>query len=116
MTAAGYRQLAELSRTASARAHMLAMANRWENRARKFEQEELRFASPGRAQAPEPNPCRKLHGPGPAGKRCAGCALLHTTGSGNRPFYKCALRIYTRSQRSGHRMRWLACAKFEPRE
>ena len=115
VTAQGYRQLADLAGTPAAREHMLRQAVRWESRAAKYEQE-LAFGSPGSARLPEPNPCRKLYGPGPKGARCAGCALLHATGSGNRPYYKCELRTYTRSQRSDHRMRWLACARFAPRE
>ena len=115
VTAAGYRHLAGLAGTPSAREHMLRQAVRWEARATRYEQE-LAFGAPGSAKLPEPNPCRKLYGPGPKGARCAGCALLHSYAPGNRTYHKCELRVFTRSQRSDHRMRWLACAKFEPRE
>ena len=115
VTAHGYRHLADLAGTPSAREHMLRQAARWEARATRYEQE-LAFGSPGSARAPEPNPCRKLYGPGPQGARCAGCALLRSHAPGNRTYHKCALRTYTRSERSDHRMRWLACARFQPRQ
>ena len=91
---------------------MLRQAVRWEARATRYEQE-LAFGAPGSAKLPEPNPCRKLYGPGPKGARCAGCALLRSYAPGNRTYHKCELRVFTRSQRSDHRMRWLACAKFD---
>lgn len=62
----------------------------------------------------EPNPCARLYGAGPAGMHCKDCALLYCHGRGKR-YYKCRLRRHTNGPGSDHKVRWNACAKFQPK-
>ena len=63
---------------------------------------------------PEPNSCRLLFGPGPDGAKCRTCVHLQAHQPGNRVFWKCGLRTFTRGAKSDHRVRWKACAKYQP--
>jgi hypothetical protein len=63
----------------------------------------------------EPNPCRRLYGPGPADKTCSSCALL--AGHGNeRTYWKCTLRELTAGAGSDHKRRWQACGRYAEQE
>lgn len=60
------------------------------------------------------NPCLKLYGKGPEGKRCKACAHLVK----KRRWFKCGLRantLHKTSPKSDHRFNWPACGKFESR-
>ena len=70
----------------------------------------------GQAKAPEAiNPCVRMFGRGPEGSICKICKHLDYHQPGNKRFYKCYLRPFTRGPGSDHRVRWPACAKFEAR-
>jgi hypothetical protein len=60
----------------------------------------------------EPNPCVRLWGPGPEGKKCKTCDLLHCRQYGKR-YYKCGLRRDSACAATDHRVGWAACAKYE---
>lgn len=63
------------------------------------------------------NPCLKLYGKGPEGKRCKACKHLLAKRRG-RTWYKCELRAGTyhkTSPVSDHRANWPACGRFEPK-
>lgn len=68
-----------------------------------------------KATPTEPNPCVRLYGKGPEGKTCKDCALLWCHGRATHRFYKCKLRTFTHGPGSDHKVRWNACAKFEPK-
>lgn len=59
------------------------------------------------------NPCVRLFGEGPEGRKCKECALL-TAHAFQRTFYKCSLRV-PGGPATDHRVNWPACAKFEAR-
>jgi hypothetical protein len=61
------------------------------------------------------NPCLALYGPGPEGEICKDCAYL-VGRCLSKVIYKCCLRENTCSQKTDHRLRWPACAKFQKRE
>lgn len=69
---------------------------------------------PAREVTAEPNPLRRLLGPGPEGARCKECEHLegHTYA---KTYYKCALRNNTGGPATDHRVNWKACAKFKRR-
>jgi hypothetical protein len=60
----------------------------------------------------EPNPCRKVYGKGPDGKRCKQCVYIYAK-SYSKTYYKCAKRPDTNGPATDHRVNWFACAKFE---
>jgi hypothetical protein len=62
----------------------------------------------------EPNPCIEVYGPGPAGQTCQGCRQIAGI-SMSKVYYKCRLRQNTHGKKTDHKLRWPACAKFEPR-
>jgi len=68
----------------------------------------------GREVAIDPNPCRRLLGPGPAGVRCKTCKRLEVRQYAN-TYYKCQLRNNTSGPATDHRVNWFACAKYERR-
>lgn len=68
----------------------------------------------GREISQEPNPCRRLLGPGPDGARCKSCKRLDSL-SYARTYYKCELRQNTHGPATDHRVNWRACAKYERR-
>lgn len=62
----------------------------------------------------EENPCVRSYGKGPDGEICKHCALLYSHTPGKKTFWKCELRPHTNGPGSDHRVKWKACAKFEP--
>lgn len=58
------------------------------------------------------NPCIRVYGAGPEGKRCKHCAHLYVKTYSNR-YFKCDLRKNTNGPATDHKMNWAACAKFE---
>jgi len=63
----------------------------------------------------EPNPCVRLYGAGPEGKKCKQCALLYRK-CYSRCYLKCRMRPDTNGPGTDHKARWNACAKFKPIE
>jgi hypothetical protein len=61
------------------------------------------------------NPCLKLHGPGPADKRCKDCALFIRREM-SKTYFKCELRGITRGPATDHRANWPTCGKFQTLE
>lgn len=72
-----------------------------------------RHADPLIDAHPTGNPCVRVFGPGPEGRRCKHCKHLFFYQMGGR-YYKCALRPVTGGPGSDHRVNWPACVKFEP--
>lgn len=62
--------------------------------------------------APEPNPCRRLYGPGPDQAKCGSCALVSWNGYA----WKCRLRTITAGAGSDHRVGWKACGRYQRKE
>jgi len=71
---------------------------------------------------PQVNPCIDRFGPGPVGRICGDCAHLHRFRQST-TWYKCAKREWrtkggkypgTVYPGGDHRVRWPACAQFEP--
>jgi len=58
------------------------------------------------------NPCLKLYGAGPIGKRCKECSLFirHQM---SRTYFKCKLRGVTHGPGTDHKANWPACGKFQ---
>lgn len=63
----------------------------------------------------EPNPCRRIFGHGPEGKRCKECSLLFARRM-SKTYYKCQLRGDTHGPGTDHKVNWLACGKFEEKK
>jgi len=64
---------------------------------------------------PNPNPMIQLHGPGPAGCTCGGCASLRGWGR-SRTFWKCRRRgDLTHGKATDQLKRWSACGLYEVR-
>jgi hypothetical protein len=61
------------------------------------------------------NPCVRLHGLDPQGRKCSGCALLACNHK-SRNYYKCRLRGITNGAATDHKFNWPACGKFEERK
>lgn len=75
--------------------------------------EQAAWLSDQMAKSPaEPNPCRRFHGPGPEGVTCTNCTHLYAVHK-SKTYWKCNLRKHTNGPASDHRVRWLACAKYE---
>lgn len=60
------------------------------------------------------NPCVRLFGKGPEGATCKSCALLFCPGGTSKRYNKCKLRQVTHGPGSDHKVRWPACAKYDP--
>ena len=59
-----------------------------------------------------PNPMVQCYGFGPAHRKCGDCAhLIHKRRA--RVYYKCRFRKKTNGPGTDHRVRWVACGKFE---
>lgn len=54
-------------------------------------------------------------GPGPDGMRCKDCRHLYGVRYAN-TYWKCRKRGDSGGPATDHRVRWPACAKFEPKE
>jgi len=59
----------------------------------------------------ERNPCVRVWGRGPEGKRCKTCSHLVTRQYG-RTYYKCDLRKMSACSATDHGCAWNACAKY----
>jgi hypothetical protein len=68
--------------------------------------------SNARETAVEPNPLRRLLGPGPEKARCKTCSHLYGK-SFAKTYYKCDLRPNTGGPATDHRINWKACARYE---
>jgi len=64
---------------------------------------------------PDGNPCVRYFGAGPEGVTCEGCVHLFGV-QYSRVYYKCDLRPISGGPGTDHRVRWPACAKYEPGE
>lgn len=60
----------------------------------------------------DPNPCVRLYGHGPEGKKCKECAELYAKQYAGK-YFKCKVRG-DNGVKTDHRVRWNACAKFKP--
>ena len=60
----------------------------------------------------DPNPCIRVYGFGPEGKRCASCAHLANV-SFAKTYHKCRLRGVTANPKTDHRVRWPACGQYK---
>lgn len=63
-----------------------------------------------------PNPCVRLYGVDPQGRKCKDCKHLIRDYYHRVTYIKCELRKLTRGPGSDHRVRWDACKKFEEEE
>lgn len=66
----------------------------------------------GRWGAYRTNPCLRLYGEGPEGKRCGSCSHLRANVLAN-TYYKCDLREISGGPLTDHRVRWPACGRYE---
>jgi hypothetical protein len=70
------------------------------------------YGEPWDPKPTEPNPCRRIFGPGPESKRCKHCAHLQVRQFANR-YHKCPYRGMTHGAGTDMRVNWAACAKFK---
>lgn len=61
------------------------------------------------------NPCVRVFGAGPEGKQCKTCSHLHAK-HWDKTYYKCDLRPDTNGPGTDHRVRWVACSRYEERQ
>jgi hypothetical protein len=68
----------------------------------------------GRLGALKVNPMLAQAGPGPEGAKCGSCSHLFQQGGTSGTYYKCDLRRNTGGPATDHRVRWPACAHYQP--